>query len=375
MLKLIKLLAIAVVTGLGVAVLYYYFEAAVRNAIDAVWLNWLDTDEHRLLVIPTCLLLSLIYFGAQHVFDRPSEKQESSGLGQAPQATITNLCKIIGIGFLSLLAGASLGPEAILVPACIALGAYIGKQFFGASSASRASSQASQTSKLMGAAGLIALFAAFFNSFVIGMLGLLVVHKQTRLRITPTVIAVAVVAAASTLWLLALLSAKPYVSLPATNWHFNIRDLLALALLLLAGYAVTYLTSWLHAAAGRIRGYAGNRPWWLQSLVAAAGLSILYLAGGSLVEFTGNKSIMPMLQQAASLGTIGLLWVVLAKIAAIGWSKATGYRGGMIFPTIFVASTLVAIAHSYVTGLNFIYGLLAVLIGAFIADRKVGVLL
>jgi hypothetical protein len=33
-------------------------------------------------------------------------------------------------------------------------------------------------------------------------------------------------------------------------------------------------------------------------------LSILYLPGSTLVEFTGNKSIVPMLHRASNLGVI-----------------------------------------------------------------------
>lgn len=365
MARFLKLLVIALLTGLGVAITYYVFEAAVHGAIDAVWLNWLDTDQRRLLVIPACFVLTLAYFGVQHALDRPSERHESHGLGDAPKATIANFSKVLIIGFLSLLAGASLGPEAILVPACTLLGAYIGNRFFG---------DTSQAAKLMSAAGLVALFAAFFNSFIIGMLGLLLIRKQTKLQLRPLVIAASAVAAASTVWLLDILSSKPYVSLPPTHWYFNFRSLLGLIILLLAGYAVTYITGWSHQAAHALHTRVLKHPWWLRALAAAGGLALLYLIGGHLVEFTGNESIIPMLQQAAKLGTGGLLWVVLVKVAAIGWSKAMGYRGGMIFPTVFVASTLVAIVYSHVPNLNFIYGLIAVLIGAFAADRKVKIL-
>lgn len=366
MARLIKLLAVALVVGLGVAVTYYFFEAAVHRAIDTVWLDWLKTDEHRWAVIPTCLLLSLAYFGVQHALDRYAEHRESHGLGQTPAATIRNFSRILAIGFLSLLAGASLGPEAVLVPACTLLGAYIGSHLFGPSS---------QATTMMRAAGLIALFAAFFSSFIVGMLSILLVHKQTKLQITPVFIAIAAVAAGSTVWLLGLISTKPYFALPHTGWHFNFHSLLGMFALLLAGYAATYVTGWLHNGARVIDLRVAKHSWWLRAAAAASGLSILYLLGGSLVEFTGNKSIVPMLQQAASLGVSGLLWITLVKIAAISWSKAMGYRGGMIFPTVFVASTLVAVAHSHLPGLNFIYGLVAVLIGVFAADRKVKILL
>ncbi len=100
----------------------------------------------------------------------------------------------------------------------------------------------------------------------------------------------------------------------------------------------------------------------------------LYLLGGSLVEFTGNKSIVPMLGQAASLGAIGLIWLAIVKTVAISWSKAMGYRGGLVFPTVFIASVLVAIAELQVHELNFIYGLIAVMAGVLAAERRANIL-
>ena len=82
-----------------------------------------------------------------------------------------------------------------------------------------------------------------------------------------------------------------------------------------------------------------------------------------------------MFNQAASLGFVGLFWVLFVKLAAISWSKTMGYRGGMIFPTIFVASVLVALSEIVFHDVNLIYGLLAVLVGAFTADKKVKILL
>ena len=360
-----KILLTTFVIGLGVALTYYLFEGAVHQSIQLIWNDWLNTGATRWLVVPACLVIGLLYFGVQHRLDPRSEGHESHGLGDTPSPTATNFTKVLAIGFMSLLAGASLGPEAILVPACTILGSYIGLTLIDADK---------QTSKLLGMAGFIALFAAFFNSFWAGMFGLLLVRKRANLKLSLGLVIVAVVAAASTVWLLGILDTKAYVSLPPTTWHFDIRSLFALIVLLGAGYAVTYGIGWVHQAAHAARQHVQQLPWWGLSIVASSGLAALYLLGGSLVEFTGNKSIIPMLHQAAGLGTLGLLWLVVVKIAAIGWSKALGYRGGMIFPTIFVASVLVAIAHNEVNELNFIYGLLAVLIGALVADRKVNIL-
>src|SRR5690606_24780546 len=124
------LLISTVTTAVAVAVTYHYFESAVHYSTNLVWNTWLKTGANRIIVVPLCLGLSLVFFGVQHFLDRKSEKQVSDGLGEAPDATLLNFAKVISIGFFSLLAGASLGPEAILVPACLVIGAYIGKKLF-----------------------------------------------------------------------------------------------------------------------------------------------------------------------------------------------------------------------------------------------------
>ncbi|MEJ0073381.1 MAG: hypothetical protein WDN27_04875 [Candidatus Saccharibacteria bacterium] len=166
--RALKILVAAAFVGAGVAITYYYFEYAVRHSISYVWQDVFDTDHRRFLVLPLCLVLTLAYFGLQHALDPKSEKHESHGLGDAPPPTAVNFIKVLGIGFLSLLAGASLGPEAILVPACILLGQYIGKQALGNSK---------PAIQLLGAAGFIALLAAFFNSFFVGLLSVLLIKK------------------------------------------------------------------------------------------------------------------------------------------------------------------------------------------------------
>ncbi len=360
-----KLLFATALTGFGVALTYYYFEAVVHAAIDFVWIDQVDTDGQRLLVIPVSAAISLLYFGIQHQFDPKSEQKESHGLGDMPRPTVVNFSKVLAIGFLSLLAGASLGPEAILVPACMILGSYIGLKLLG---------PAERAPQLLGMAGFVALCAAFFNSFLIGMLALLLAAKQAKLKLSPFLVVIAAVASASTVWVLNLLSSKSFVSLPTTSWSFEFRSLLAVILLVVAGYLTTYLLGWSHRAITKVHQPLSRQAWWLKALAASAGLSVLYLIGGPLVEFTGNESITPMLQQAAQLGMMGLAWLVIVKIVAISWSKAMGYRGGLVFPTIFIASVLAAIAHDFVISLNFIYGLIAVMVGVLAAERKVKIL-
>ena len=350
-----------ILVAILVAITYHYFESAVHHSIHQVWDVWFDAASERLLVIPVCVVLSLAFFGLQHYLDPESEQHEAEGLGEAPSPTILNFAKVLFIGFFSLVAGASLGPEAILVPACLIIGGYVGTKLFKGDK---------QAIGILTMVGFVSLFAAFFDSFIAGLFGLLLVTKQTGVKIKPPLIIIAAIASEITVLALGVLEGSAYTELPANHWKISVVGLLAVAGLVVAGYATTYFLNSVHASFEKIHSNLKTKTWIIRAFVAAGGLSILYLLGGTLVEFTGNQSIQPMLAQAADLGVIGLLSIFVIKILAIGWSKALGYRGGLVFPSVFAASVLVAIAQTAVHDLSFTIGLIAALFGILAANAK-----
>lgn len=363
--KKLQLLLATVLVSIGVAITYHYFEYAVHHSITYIWDTLLNTQTHRWLVVPTCLVIGLIFFGIQHWLDPASEKHQSEGLGEMPKPTIANFAKVLFIGFFSLVAGASLGPEAILVPASMVVGGYVGVKLF---------KQDSQLAKLLAMVGFIALFAAFFDSFIAGMLGLLLVTKQVKLKLNAGLVILAALASVTTVLMLKVLSSSAFVQMPPYTWHISSRTLLTLVVLLVAGAGLTYSLKGLHIVIDKLHPIVSKYPWWVKGTIAALGLSALYLLGGSLVMFTGNESIIPMLQQAPSLGLAGLAWILVVKLVAISWSKTMGYRGGMIFPTVFAASVCVAFSQTIVQDVSFIYGLIAVIVGVLAANKKLQIL-
>jgi H+/Cl- antiporter ClcA len=362
--KLFGLLMGAALTSVCVSFFYFYFEAAVRHSINYLWDTLLKTQSHRYLVIPTCLLLGLIFFGAQHYFDKKTESQKTEGLGGAPKPTLENLAKITGIGFLSLVAGASLGPEAILLPGSLIIGGYIGNALL----------KGGKATGVLSAVGFISIIAAFFNSFWIGVLGLLLLRRQEGLKLNPGIILIAAFSSFVTVLTLSRLSSQAYAKLPASNWHFRISSIFVMLLLLVGGFLITHAYSLLHKAFEKIENKSWLHGWMMHAAFAASMLSILYLLGGTLVEFTGNESIIPMLNKASSLGVLGLLWILIIKVVVISWSKSTGYRGGMVFPTIFAASVLVAVAQQIDATISFNIGLLVVMAGVLFANSKLKIL-
>ncbi len=362
--RLLLLISTAI-TATTVALTYHYFESAVHYSTNAIWNTWLKTGTNRLLLVPLCLGLSLVFFGLQHFLDKASEKQASEGLGEAPVATIANFAKVISIGFFSLLAGVSLGPEAILVPACLVVGAFIGKKMFP---------KQKEIIGLLAALGFVALFAAFFNSVLAGLLGLLLIGKQTKTKLTTPLVVLSILASLITVGTLQLIDGSAYVSLPSHVASPDSAAVLACVLLVAVGFAITHLIAIAHRVFVNDFEFVTSGSWWGRALLAGTGLSALYLFGGPLVQFTGNQAIAPMIQQAASLGYVGLAWIFGIKILAIAWSKALGYRGGLVFPSVFAASVAVAFAQLAVSNLSFMVGFSAVMVGILVANAKVKIL-
>lgn len=361
-----RLMIGTLVVPIVVALIYFLFEGVVRVSIDTVWNGPLNSDEHPWLVLPLAIVLSLVYFAALHLLDGKHENEEEEGLGHMPSPTLANLAKVLFIGFWSLLAGAALGPEAILVPATMIIGTYAAKRL--------KAKRGDGLSQLLVASAIIALFTAFFHSYIIGFLAVFLVMKQTGAKLSVPLIVVSALSAIIAALTLEVLPSHHFLALPDYTWHFSLISLIGVALLVLVGFIATYGMYFANKWFDTLHKLPVMQHWVNKGLIAGVGLGLLYLLGGPLVQFTGNEAIAPLFEQASTLGFWGLLWIVIIKIAAISWSKANGYRGGVIFPTILVASGLTAIAMLYIPELNPIYGLIAALVGAFIANNKTRIL-
>lgn len=366
--KKLSLLFGVVVVSVLVALVYWVFEFAVHNSITYVWDTLFDTNTYALLIIPICVVLTLLFFGLQHYLDPKSENHESHSLGDdQPAASVKKIGIILLIGYFSLVAGASLGPEAVLVPACTMVGALVGVTLFKKNAVA---------TKALTAAAIMALFTAFFHSYVVGILSVYLVISISKTKLTPQLLLIAVVASLTAYGVLNAIEPKHhYFNFPDMNWKIVVVDIVVGIVLIAAGYLSTFALKYLHTAFANFRARTHSTQWVKVALIASLGLSALYIIGGPLVEFTGNKSIEPLVGQAPTLGISGVLIVLIVKMFAIAWSKAMGYRGGLIFPMVFIASTLVVISQLLVDDVSFGVGLVAAMIGILAAERKAKILL
>lgn len=357
-----------IATAIVVTMLYAGFEHIVNHAIPLIWESVYDyapgSGWAAVLLLSVCF--GLIYFAAQHFLDRKAESHESHALGDIPPSSIRNITKVLLLGFLSLLAGATLGVESILVPASIMAGAYVSAKLYAGSTAH---------AQALAAAAFISLFTAFFHSFVFGILALYLLSKSQGIKLTVRQFVIAILAALTTLLTLYFLPGESiYLALPQRALELNLITVMTGILLVASGFVSTYVIHYAHDAATKLTSRLGKSPWWHHALLASSGIGLFYIAAGQLVWFTGNLSIVPMLKEAEELGFWGLLWLAFVKLIAIGWSKAWLYRGGLIFPLVFVASVFVAMAMLVGSSINFPVALIAVMIGAFIANNKLRIL-
>lgn len=341
----------ALLTGVAVALVYAAFTFATHTAIELLWFRFFD-GSNALVLLALTLLVSLLFFAAIRrgsVIPRQSHDN--------PEPTFGNLGKVLGSGFLSLLSGASLGPEAILIPASSITGGLVSRRL------------RIQKTEVFAIVGFSALFVAFFHSFIFMLLGLALARKRFNEKFTKWILIMAAVGSLATYMVLRLLHEPAYIAFPPTVLRVSFVAVLALAALFAAGYAANIGLRYLTKRFDRF--YLQARPnWWQHAFIAAVVLSTLYIGGGEWVRFTGNDSILPLFNNAPHLGLGLLLWIMGIKIVAIAWSRSSSYRGGLIFPMVFVASTMVAIAQRYAPGFGYGFELAVVLLGMFTADRK-----
>lgn len=345
-----KLLVGSAVAGVAVALIYLAFESLLTEALHYVWDDLFHTQTNRIAVPILTVSIGMVYFAVREFTDRKELKKNRS--------LVVELPIVLLVGFLSLFAGAALGPEAVLIPAAMIGGQLVAK--YGKFHSHR---------ELFSLAGFVALFVAFFNSLLGGLLGFYLAQKTKKRTLTVLDYLGVSFAAVAALFTLALFSHHGAFSYPPQAKMFTLLGILLAIGFFAAGYAYHFIFRTALAAFTNLYERL-SQQWYVHGLVASLGLSALFLMGGYLVQFTGNEAIVPIFQQASTIGVWGVVWISLVKVLTIAWSLAMGYRGGLIFPFVFVASSVVAAVTLFTTDFNAILSIFIFLAGVLFADQK-----
>lgn len=338
-----QILLAAIIIGAVNAALLLVFEFVGVELTSWLWNDILHTNQYRWLVVPVAMVLGIIL---SIVFVRLHEKRFAdptadllTEFNEAP-SSVRAIGVILIIGAVSLLAGASLGPEASLTAASTGIGALAATR-----------GKLSATKRLLIVASVGALLVAFFDSMVVTLVPLLLVvqtSRQSKTRLSAQSIIVILLAGLSsfgTLTALNYLTGKTggYGS-PLTLPAFTARDFIVAAGIGFVASAFAAALSWLivkswsaarHLEASRLPG----GQWTLGGLIGLV-LGLLYLVGGQTVQFSGSIGANLLLQDGAHYGTAALAGLAVVKLFTTAWSKGTGYRGGLVFPSVYAGVAL-----------------------------------
>lgn len=245
----------------------------------------------------------------------------------------------VGVSAVSLLGGASLGPEGGLGLLGGGLGDWVSKRI-GADPETR------RAHTLTGMAG------AFGALFTAPLLGPLMIFETVRPgadrpteRLIPTVVA-------ATLGFAVLYPVIGYTFLhiyDLPSYDLEVWHLFAAVGVGVMGAIVAVVTGVTIKLFARVAGGVGKHP---VALAVAGGLAIGVLAYLlPLTLFSGSTALEVVLDDGPALGVGLLIATVLAKMVTFAVSLATGFIGGTVFPMLFIGGASGMVLHVLIPGI------------------------
>lgn len=333
--RLGRALAAGFVIGAANALGLLGFEWVVEELQNLIWDDWAGSDETRWLVVPLAIAgsiaLSLTVRLTHQTRMVPPHTDVLAEADEVRPGTVGMIAILLLTGVVSLVGGASLGPEGALLPASIALGALLAGR----------SRTSGPVTELLVLSSIGALLVSFFGSLLPAAIPLLIMRRQgkelSRRAVVPPLIA------GVTAWGIVSLvrgSAQGRDILPIDSGG----ELAAVPPALVLG-VLAVLVGVLLRQAMRLMARVTERLDRLWHWIAAAALfgtviGVLYWVGGESVQFSGETGTHELYDDRAQYGVAALLGLLVVKLLATAWSLAAGYRGGPAFPSVYMGVAL-----------------------------------
>jgi H+/Cl- antiporter ClcA len=245
---------------------------------------------------------------------------------------------IVAVSTVSLIGGASLGPEK-------ALGAMGGGAGSWLAQRRALSKEDSQVNTLAGFAGA---YGGLFSSTVIVVLLILEVARPGGHRFAKALAAEIVASSVSFGIYFAIAGAVFLDAYQVPSYQFEDWQLLAgVGLGLFAALVVTLLAGFMMAAArlfGRLKAPAIAKSTLGGLVFGIVGVAL------PLTMFSGSDQLKTVLSDAEALGLGLLVAILIAKMATFAVSQASGFVGGPIFPALFIGGTAGVLVHHVIPG-------------------------
>lgn len=370
-----RLLVLALVIGAVDALMLKLFEFLVNDGTQWLWNDVFHTDVYRWREVVLAGILGMLFAGVL-IFTRqeriPKPKIDLLAEEAAKSVpTLHSIARNLGVGLSSLLAGASLGPEAPLMSFSSDTGEWV----------ARKTGLSKPAIKVLSVASIGALLVAFLGSLIMLLVPLLEVWapknklpKQTKLQASVPIV-LAGVGAYGTLALLDP-TVSGWGSLPPLSHTTGLDWVLALVVGIIGagfGWGLKHLILRLHKnVTTRI---LSGIPGPLSGLMFGLVLGILYVFGGSTSEFNGSHGSPELYHHVPAYSLTALIIIVIAKLLATAWSMAAGYRGGLVFPSIYCGVAVFMGVHAlFNTASNgVLVGSIAGILGALISPVMGGI--
>ncbi|EKZ6360881.1 TPA: ion channel protein [Klebsiella aerogenes] len=251
----------------------------------------------------------------------------------APIAT-SALPGLLAALILGLAGGVSLGPEHPIMVVNIALAVALGSRLFPRVS--------SLDWTILAASGTIG--ALFGTPVAAALIFSQTLNSSSDVPLWDRLFAPLLAAAAGALT--TGIFFHPNFTLPIPHYpHLRIVDIISGAIVTLIAIAVGMVAVWclprLHALIHRLKNPV------LMLGIGGFLLGILGVIGGHITLFKGLDE-MQQLASSQTLGAADFLLIAVVKLAALVLAAACGFRGGRIFPAVFVGVSLGLMLHAHV---------------------------
>jgi H+/Cl- antiporter ClcA len=338
----VRLLVVAAILGVPVSAVAWAFLAVVSKLQHWLYISF-PSDlgftsapvwwPFLLLAVGGILVALTIRYLPGTGGHSPADGLKTGGVFAPAELPGIALAALVTLG-----CGAVLGPEAPL----IALGG--GLAAWAVSRAKAAS--APQVKTVVGAAGSFAAIATLLGSPITGAFLLMEAVGFGGVTLELVLVPGLLAAGVGALIFVGLGQwsglGEFSLSVPGLP-HFSHPDLAELGWALVIGLAAAVLSIGIHRAALLLRTVVQRQPllWTPVAGLVVAGLAVIFGEatgkGADKVLFSGQSQIGPFITHAAGYGVGALVLLVAMKAIAYGVSMS-GFRGGPIFPAIFIGA-------------------------------------
>ena len=252
---------------------------------------------------------------------------EGHGIGME-QVPVSHAAGMVIVSLVSLTVGASLGPEAALLAVALALGSVLATRL-----------KRAELERVFGMSGVGSLLSGLFGSPLAPTTLVLEIAPVTGHNLYVFLVPVLVASAIGLLMFDAVLNGPLLeLALPSYTGVEIAHVLEALAVAAVAAGIGLLLIALLRGVRLALAPIADRIV--LKATLGGVGIGVIALVAGEETLFSGEHELEVLLADPESYSARALLLILGGKLLALALSLETGFRGGRIFPVLFIGATV-----------------------------------